>query len=119
MSITVNSKTYATDSHVTPNVVSYVGPDNTASVKDKLSIGRTAAKPTSTFSGVIRSDVKLTRTLTLTNALTATGDGILEIKTSFPVGTAGTDIDESLDDMAALLASTDYKTLVKNSKINF
>lgn len=118
MSLSVNAKTYSADS-VGPNLVAYAGPAHTASVKDKVALGRTAAKPTATFSGVVRSDGKLTRTLTLTGALTTTGDAILEIKTSIPVGAASADIDSLLDDMGAFLASATYKTVVKNSAINF
>lgn len=118
MSLSVNTKTYNLFA-VAPNLVGYSGPANTSSVKDRINIGRTAAKPTSTFSGVVRSDCKLTRTLTLTGALTPTGDGILEIKTSIPVGAAAADIDAFLDDMGAFLASATYKTIVKSSQVNF
>lgn len=118
MSATVNLKTYALFS-ASPNLVGYAGPANTASVKDRLNIGRTVAKPTSVFSGVTRSDGKMTRTLTLTGALTPTGEAILEIKTSIPVGAASADIDVLLNDMGAYLASAEYKTIVKNSQINF
>jgi hypothetical protein len=118
MSLTVNASTYAADS-IGPNLVAYAGPAHTASVKDRLSLGRTAAKPTSVFSGVVRSEGKLTRTLTLTGALTTTGDAILEIRTSIPVGAASAAIDAMLNDMGAFLASASYKTIVKNSAINF
>lgn len=118
MSATMNAKTYSLYS-AGPNLVAYAGPNHTASVKDKLSLGRTDAKPTSVFSGVVRSDGKLTRTLTLTGALTSTGEAILEIKTSIPVGVASADVDTLLNDMGAYLASAEYKTIVKNSQINF
>lgn len=118
MSLTINAKTYNADS-VGPNLVAYAGPAQTASVKDKFSLGRTAAKPTPVFSGVVRSDGKLTRTLTLTGALTTVGDAILEIKTSIPVGTAAADIDSLLNDAGAFLASATYKLVVKNSAINY
>lgn len=118
MSLTFNTKTYNADAFDL-NLAGYAGPAHTATTKDKLSIGRTAAKPTSVFSGVTRTDSKLTRTLALTNALTPTGDFILEIKTSCPVGASSTDIDAAINDAAAYLALADYKTVVKNSKINF
>lgn len=118
MSVSVNAKTYSAYA-VGPNLVGYSGPAHTSTVKDRLNLGRTEAKPTTTFSGVVRSDSKLTRTLTLTGALTPTADAILEIKTSIPVGAAGADIDAILDDMGAFLASASYKTIVKNSVINF
>jgi hypothetical protein len=118
MSLSINAKTYSADS-VGPNLVGYAGPANTASVKDKFSLGRTVAKPTSTFSGVVRSDGKLTRTLTLTGAVTPTGDSICEFKTSIPVGTAAADIDIMLNDLGAFIASATYKDVVKKSAINF
>lgn len=118
MSLSVNSKTYAVDS-VAPDLVKYAGPAQTASVKDVFSLGRTRPKPTAVFSGVSRTDGKLTRTVTLTDALTATGEGIAEFKTSIPVGTSGTDIDAFLDDLGAFIASATYKTIVKNNAINF
>lgn len=118
MTTSVNSKTY-TQYSVSPNLVGYSGPAHTASIKDLLNLGRTAAKPTPTFSGVVRSEGKLTRTLTLTGALTTKGDAILEIKTSIPVGADATDIDTLLNDMGAYLASATYKTIVKNSLINY
>lgn len=118
MALTVNAKSYTLDSSG-PNLVGYAGPAHTASVDDKIAIGRTAAKPTSVFSGVIRSDGKLTRTLTLTGALTPTGKAILEIKTSVPVGAASADIDSMLNDMGAFLASATYKDIVKKSAVNF
>jgi hypothetical protein len=118
MSLSVNAKTYAADS-VGPNLVSYAGPAHTSSVDDKLSLGRTTAKPTTVFSGVVRSDGKLTRTLTLTGALTPNAKAILEIKTSIPVGAAAADIDSMLNDMGAFLASATYKDVVKKSAVNF
>lgn len=118
MALTVNASSYTVNS-VGPNLVSYAGPAHTSSVKDALSLGRTAAKPTAVFSGVVRSEGKLTRTLTLTGALTPVGDAILEIRTSIPVGVAGAAIDALLNDMGAFLASATYKTIVKNSAINF
>lgn len=118
MSLSINAKTYALYS-AAPNLVGYSGPGHTSSAKDRCNLGRTVAKPTSVFSGVTRSDGKLVRTLTLTGALTPTGDAILEIKTSIPVGAASADIDAILDDMGAFLASATYKTVVKNSQINY
>lgn len=118
MSLSVNAKTYSADA-IGPNQVVYAGPNHTSSVADKFSLGRTSAKPTASFSGVVRSDGKFTRTLTLTGALTPTGTAILEIKTSVPVGAASADIDSILNDAGAFVASATYKTIVKNSAINF
>jgi hypothetical protein len=118
MSLSINTKTYSADSFST-NQIGYAGPNQTSSVKDKFVLGRTTAKPTATFSGVVRSDGKLTRTLTLTGALTPSADAIAEFKTSIPVGAASADIDAILNDLGAFIASATYKDIVKKSMVNF
>lgn len=118
MSLTINAKTYTSDSFQ-QNQVGYIGPGKTASVKDDVKLGRTAPKPTSVFSGVSRTDAKLTRTLTLTGALTPTGDAILDISVSVPVGYTAADVDSMLNDCGAFLASADFKTHVKTQKIAY
>lgn len=116
MALTVNAKAYDADS-VSTNLVTYAGPAHTLSVKDKISLGRTAAKPTSVFSGVVRADAKLTRTLTLTGSLTATGDAIFEMKTSIPIGAAAADIDTACADLGAWIASAQFKSILKESQV--
>lgn len=118
MTISVNTKTYSADSFST-NSVRYIGPLKTVTVKDDYSLSRTAPKKTSVFSGVGRTSAKLTRTLTLTGALTPTGDGIVEINVSIPVGFASADVDALLNDTGAFLASATFKTHVKSQQINF
>lgn len=118
MSLTINAKTYTLD-QVQNGLVGYIGTLKTVSVKDDVVLKRTAPKPTSVFSGVGRATSKMTRTLALTGALTPSGDGIVEINVSVPVGFAGADVDSLLNDMGAYLASADFKTLVKTQKINF
>lgn len=118
MSLTVNAKTYAPDSFGV-NTVSYIGPDKTNSAKDDLSLRRVEPKPTAAFSGVSRASAKLTRTLTLTGALTPTGEAILEINASMPVGAATADVEEMLDDLAAWAATADASSLLQSRKISF
>lgn len=118
MSLSVNAKTYNSD-RVSPDSVVYNGPARTLSVVDDLAMRRTYPKPTSAFSGVSKASCKLTRTLTLTGALTTTGNAILEINVSVPVGAASADIDTLLNDMGAFLASASYKAHVKTPQINF
>ncbi len=118
MSLTVNAKTYAGDSFG-GNLVGYSGPAHTLSVKDYVKLARTAPKPIATFSGVGRTSAKLTRTLTLTGALSPTHEGILDIGVSIPVGAASADIDTMLNDMGAFLASASFKAHVKAQQINF
>lgn len=118
MSLTVNAKSYVADAFSGPNLTVYAGPAQTLSIKDRIALGRTAAKPTSEFSGVVRASAKLTRTLTLTGALTSSGDAIFEMKTSIPVGAAGADIDTACADLGAWIASAEFKTALKESQVN-
>jgi hypothetical protein len=89
------------------------------SVADDASLSRVAPKPTTTFSGVGRTSAKLTRTHTLTGAITTTGNSIVQINVSVPVGVAGADVDAMLNDMGAFLASASFKTHVKGQQITF
>lgn len=118
MSLVINAKTYAPDSYQKDSV-GYTGPAHTLSYKDYVRLLRTAAKPTVTLSGVARTDAKLTRTLTLTGALTSTHDAILDVNMSVPVGAASADIDTMLNDMGAFVASAAFKTHVKSQAIAF
>lgn len=118
MSLSINAKTYTADSFQT-NQVGYIGPAKTVSVKDDTVLKRTAPKPTSVFSGVGRTTAKLTRTLTLTGALTPTGEAICEINVSVPVGYTAADVDTLLNDMGAFLASASFKTHVKSQQISY
>lgn len=118
MSLTVNAKTF-TANNFGPTAVNYLGPAHTTSLKDDIRLGMVAPKPTAVFSGVGRTSAKLSRTHTLTGALTPTGDAIVEISVSVPVGTASADIDAILNDMGSFLSSASYKTHVKSQQISF
>lgn len=118
MALTINAKTYNADSYAT-NTVGYIGAAKTVSVKDDVRLARTAPKATATFSGVGRTQAKMTRTLTLTGALTPTGDAICSIDISVPVGYASADVDTLLNDMGAFLASASFKTHVKAQQISY
>jgi hypothetical protein len=118
MSLTINAKTYTADLYGS-TAVGYIGTAHTVSVKDDVRLARTAPKTTATFSGVGRTSAKLTRTLTLTGALTPTWDGILDIQCTIPVGAASADVDSMLNDMGAFLASASFKTHVKGAQISF
>ncbi len=118
MSLTINAKTYTQDSFQ-QNIVGYIGSTKTLTVKDDVQLKRTAPKGTSVFSGVGRTQAKLSRTLTLTGALSPAGDAILSIDVSIPVGFAGADVDSLLNDMGAFLSSASFKTHVKTQQIAF
>lgn len=118
MSLVFNSKTYTADNFGV-DAVGYKGASATLSVKDDLQVSRVPAKPTTTFSGLARTQAKLTRTLTLTGALTPTGQAIVTINLAVPVGAASADIDALCTDMGALLSHADFKLIAKNLKISF
>lgn len=118
MSLTINAKTYTADSFGV-NAVGYIGSLKTVSVKDDVSLKRTAPKPTAVFSGVGRTSAKLTRTLALTGALTPASDALVDISVSVPVGFTGADVDALLNDMGSFLASASFKTHVKAQQINY
>lgn len=118
MTLSINAKTY-TGNAFGANSVSYIGPAKTASIKDDAKLAMTPAKPTQTFSGVSRTQAKLTRTVTLTGALTPSGDSMVNIDVTIPVGMASADVDTLLNDMGAFLASATFKTHVKSQQVSF
>ena len=101
------------------SAVGYIGPAKTASIRDDLVLKRTAAKPTKTFSGVARALAKVTRTHTLTGALTPSWESITNVDVSLPAGIAAADVDAICDDLASLIGSASFKTYLKTQKINF
>lgn len=117
MTLSINAKTYTQDSFGT-NTIGYTGPAHTGSVKDYVRLARTAARATDSFSGQAKSQAKMTRTLTLTAAKTATGDSIFDVNAAIPVGFAGADVDTMCNDMGAWIASTAFKNLLKSQLIN-
>lgn len=118
MALTFNTKTYSGDSFA-QNSIGYIGTAKTASIKDDLLMSRSAPKPTDTFSGLSRTEAKLTRTLVLTAAKTATGDAKVRVMVDVPVGYAAADVDTLLNDAGALVSGADFKAHVKTQKINF
>lgn len=118
MSLTINTKTYTSDSFQ-KDTVGYIGSLKTVTVKDDVKLARTAPKPTAVFSGLGRTSAKMTRTLTLTGALTPTGDAICEISVSVPVGYTAADVDTLLNDMGSFLSSASFKTHVKSQQVSF
>jgi len=118
MSLSINAKTYSSDSYQKDSV-GYIGSGKTVSIKDDVKLSRTAPKLTTTFSGLGRTQAKLTRTLTLTGALTPTGDVICQIDVAVPVGYTAADIDTALNDMGAFLASASFKAHVKSQQVSF
>jgi len=117
MSLTVNATTYSLDSYPAANAAAYVSSTHSATVKDDIRISRVLPKATSTFSGVNRQAFKLTRTHTLTGALSTTGESISEITFSLPVGISTANVDSICADLGAFMASAAFKTMVKSQVI--
>lgn len=118
MSLTINTKTYVPDSFGV-NTVTYTGPGNTVSLLDIIRLARTRPKPTPLFSGLGRTQAKMTRTLPLTGSLTPTGDAIFDAQVAVPVGFSSADVDALLDDVGSYISSDEFKAQVKNQKISF
>jgi len=118
MSLTPGALTYTPDSYQ-KDQVGYVGVLKTASVKDDIVVGRTLPKPVSTFSGVLKTRYKLTRTYALTGALTPTGDIIVEVSASVPVGMSSTDVATVKGVIADMVTEADFLTLIRDGKITY
>lgn len=118
MSLTFATKTFTADGGTNDSTV-YSGPAKTISRKDDLLLRRQAVKPTSVFSGVSRTEAKLSRTLDLTGALTPTSDAYLDLGGMIPVGASDSDVNALIDDFAAFIASASFKTHIKARRTNF
>lgn len=118
MSLTFNTKTYTADSF-SADAVSYNGPAKTMTVIDTLKLAKSQTKGSATFSGVVRVNDTLSRTLTLTGALSPTGLAYAKIEVQVPVGAASADVDALLNDFGALVSGADFKTHVKTPKVNY
>jgi len=118
MALTINAKTYNADKFGADSL-GYIGAAKTVSVKDDVALKRTAPKATDVFSGLGRTQAKLVRTLTLTNAKTLTGDATVTIDVAVPVGYSSADVDTLLNDFGSFLSSASFKTHVKSQQINF
>lgn len=119
MSLTVNTRTYNAN-RVNPDTVEYVGASNTLSVKDTVTLKRTAPKVGVT-TPVARATARITRTVVKNSTTGETGDLIFDVNLSCPTGPSMTQtmIDDRLADLAAWLNTADSKSLFGSLKINF
>lgn len=118
MAITLNTLAYDQDSFVSNNKVLYTGPSHDFSNKDTLSLGRTAAKPTTDFAGVARSEVKRTKTVVLNGDSATTAEAIVTLTTSFPVGMLETDADSLVNDVSDFGLAANGNSLYWGHDIN-
>jgi len=119
MALTINAKTFNQDAAKSADIVPYLGPLNTLSVRDVFTLSRSAPKPTSIFSGQARSGVKFQRTLTLTGALTTTGVATIDVAHSIPVGASSADQDTLCADMASWYGGANAKSHMKSQTLLF
>lgn len=117
MALTVNAKTYTADGFF-GNLVTYQGPGQTGSTKDRLTLKKTDPKATSDFSGVNRYEAKFTRTVTLTGAKTPTGEAWKRVEIVTPIGMSDADRDALVGDDAVWEATAGFKAMVKTGQIN-
>lgn len=110
MSITLNTLVYNQDAWRNPNKVAYVGPASTFTTKDEITLSRSAPKPTTTFAGVAKSEMKRTKTLTLVDGSRA--DAIVTLNFSIPVGCVQADADALLNDVADFGLTADASNLM-------
>jgi hypothetical protein len=116
MSISVNSKTYNFDTTINRDLVQYDGPANTISIKDILQARRSRSAATTDFSGMARSSIKLTRTVT--DGTDVVGDAIVEISVAFPVDGQASEHQAMLDDLGAWAVTASATGLFLEHDIN-
>lgn len=116
MSLTISTKTYTLDSNPTPDSARYTGPANTAVVKDIVLLKRQAPKPTKDFAGVVRSSIKVVKTVMIG---VTPRDLIGELTFSYPVGTLAADVTALRVDASNALANAMAQTLIDNAKLAY
>lgn len=117
MTITLNTLAYNQDAFVTPNKVRYTGPAHTFQIKDIIDLGRTAPKPSGTFPGMARTSSKFVETVTLADGQKV--DNIIEVTSSFVVGTTDAQVDALRDRAGDWVISSDAGLLMKKHDITF
>lgn len=116
MALTIATKTYNFDTNPSPDSARYIGPAQTATVKDNFTYKRTAPKPTKDFAGVARSEAKTVKSV-LINGITR--DCIAITTFSYPVGADAATITALRVDHSSALAAAPTQTLVDNAKISY
>lgn len=117
MAIVIGAKTYNADVPSSKDSQPYLGPGNTLTWKDRWELFRSTLKASLTFSGMARTRAKFVRTVTLTGALTPSGDITIDCNINVPVGAAAADVDSAVSDFATGVGQTWAKDLAKNQDI--
>lgn len=113
--ITISTKAYNFDTNPTPDSARYVGPAQTATIKDSFTLKRIPPKPTKDFAGNVKTSEKTVKTV-LVNGVYR--DAIAETTFTYPVGAPQADVTALRVDHAAGVANACTQTLVDNTKIN-
>lgn len=114
MSLTVSTKTY-NEFRQQPDAIAYAGPANTISSKDLIELKRVLPKPTATFAGVARPNVKFVQTQDLGDQSV---DAIVNVTGSLPVGMTSAAIEDLRDDVVSFLGSAAGLALFQSLAIN-
>lgn len=117
MPITISTKTYTLDTQPTPDSAKYVGPAQTATVKDFCLLKRTAPKPAKGFNGMVRCTEKTVKSVVVDGV---TRDLIGNTEYSYPVGALPADVTALRTDHVSLVSNAAVsQPLVDNSKITY
>lgn len=117
MPITVNTVAFTQDSFQTPNKVQYTSPSHNFSEKDMLTLARTAPKPTATYKGVGRFEVKRTKTVTVADG--SQKDALVTLNVAFPVGISDADADALVDDVGDWIITAEGKGALRKHDLTF
>lgn len=116
MKITFNSKDYAAAS-ITPDAVTYTGPNHNLVGKDTVALRRVLPKPVKDFAGVLRPNLKFVRTVTTNAEQGIKGDAIVDVSGSLPVGMTQSDIDALVADIASAMEAVFARDLFRQGQI--
>lgn len=113
----INTRTYNLDRYNSPDSVTYAAPTSTPAQKDVATLSRTYPKSGGSVQ-VSKPYFKMTKSVVVNATTGERKDLIIFLGGSVPVGTASTDVDDVLADIAAFAASADAKALFKSLDIN-
>lgn len=113
MSLTINTRTYSADTPAN-NAWIYRDANATAARPSTLRMARTPPKPTPTFQGQSKTEVKLAKTVEV-NLMSL--PALIRAESSVPVGMAGAELDTLIADFRSIVASPAFVSLVKDGTI--
>lgn len=117
MSLTINTKTFSLDAHLSPDGARYAGPNQSYSGRDHLDLKRTFPKPTDTFAGNARAQAKFSRTLT--DGTDPVGEAVVDIRVQLPAAGAAAEVTALVADVASYVGGADFLSLVNDLDITY